>query len=791
LFPPFDAMPPLIILPEMSRDISWRSLIQLDERPYRWSKLGGHMQATHRRLAGIACSLVLLCGAAFFGGQLRRTATANDISAYATSIAEVTNCEIPTEFEQSMVILASTAIESTAALSAFTSMVRKLPLAKPLAHPPVLFKGLKVLLLEDAGILKRSFWSSQDENFENPKAINYEKMAARSGFSLDPAMVEAWTNGFQGLDGGWSYDNREDVGLGGIGFDRDDFTYVSIFDLCATQEQAKAIFLLQSQRVLPSVPMVVSPGNPCLEKFKAMLGQASIVFANGGNPDFLGYVLKRFAPELGQAIADRVQSGSILYQGRSAGAMAASRDFAMTYEPSPLLAEILLDGDTAGLSLAGKCSLRPHASQNLWNIPSNVFGYAVGHTVVRVANGDGLYCDHGTCRVVGKTSRAESDAFAESGLHLERVVEAYRFAYNGFHPPRPNFVSSSTPETPNCRLVLSGKKPLVALASSGLEDPDAKEAFRSLVRALPTKDYADGKQNLFAGLKVLILDDAAFLSDSFWNPLNADFANPDALTYVKSGMLTSPEDVSEFTDGYSGLDPGWITDVECAGSCGGVGDFGFDIGAFARVSAFDICATMEQKKALFQLQVRGVLPQVDMTVAGSDCIKQFRAMLEEASILIASSGNPDLLGFVYKIFAPSLGEEIVARVNSGSLTFLGLGAAAMAFGHNFAATASPRPSLQKLLKGSMDGLKLAGQCAVIPGWDEEKRLWDITSSLFEDAINAVDMIGLPDGAVLLCKAQTCEIRGSARSRPERALDGPDTPGAHRGRLVDVMSATFS
>ena len=71
-----------------------------------------------------------------------------------------------------------------------------------------------------------------------------------------------------------------------------------------------------------------------------------------------------------------------------------------------------------------------------------------------------------------------------------------------------------------------------------------------------------------------------------------------------------------------------------------------------------------------------------------------------------------------------------------------------------------------------------------------------------------DDFRLPDGALLLCRRQSCEsetewngvlicfggsseviylsrIRGSVRQRPARVLDGPDSPGTHRGRLADA------
>ena len=86
----------------------------------------------------------------------------------------------------------------------------------------------------------------------------------------------------------------------------------------------------------------------------------------------LGFVLKKFAPQLAELIQKRVQEGTLLYMGRSAGGMVGGSDFALTYEPSPVLTTTLLGKDTTGLALAGKCALRPHIKNHLWDIPSKV-----------------------------------------------------------------------------------------------------------------------------------------------------------------------------------------------------------------------------------------------------------------------------------------------------------------------------------------------------------------------------------------------------------------------------------
>ena len=110
-----------------------------------------------------------------------------------------------------------------------------------------------------------------------------------------------------------------------------------------------------------------------LLRIKRKLEEVDVIFSNGGNPDLLGrlllfkcrlkssgFVLMKFAPMLGELIVERVRSGQLLYLGRSAGAMVGSKDFGATYEPMPLLLELLLKGDTKGLALAGRCVPRPH-----------------------------------------------------------------------------------------------------------------------------------------------------------------------------------------------------------------------------------------------------------------------------------------------------------------------------------------------------------------------------------------------------------------------------------------------
>lgn len=679
---------------------------------------------------------------------------------------EVIDCQLTEKDQHSMVMLLSTTMQGPVALNAFFTMLRKLPTGE-LEH------NHKVLLLEDPGFLKSAFWNSDDPNFGQEQGMNYQKMKRRAGLRISAEKVEEWTRGFEGMDGGWTSDNALDQTLSSI-FDHNAFSYVSVFDLCASEAQAQALFELQSQHIVPSVSMTIDQQNPCIEEFRQALDKVSIIFVNGGNPDLVGFVLRKFAPAIGQMISDKVRSGSLIYMGRSAGAMVASVNFAYTYEPMPMLEEALLKGDTSGLKLAGNCAIRPHYKNLLWNIPTRVLQQALGEVGVLTENGEGLACDQGHCMMVGTKSREGEDIFKGPSQHLPRILKAYEFAYKGYKPPRPDFVTSCRPLAPQCEDVQHlPNTSLVLLASSNLAESDAQEAFQSLLASAPRK-----------GSEVLVLDDAALLSKSFWDSSDEDFAR--ALNYIKAGLSTSPELVREATQGFTSMDVGW---TECFGCEDGALP-GFNVEDFTRVSVFDKCATEEQKEALFRVQSQGQLPEVSMTLENDECLDSLEEMLEKVSVLVMSSGNPDLLGYVYKVFAQRFTAKITKRVREGSLIFVGLGAGAMFGGENFALTTAPSPMILELLHGNMKGLQLTGRCAVRPGWNNDDRLWDMTSSLYANAVGNMDIIGLQNGDVLACLRGRCAVRGRTKKRGATTLDC-DQPSVHRGRINNEMARAFS
>eukprot|EP00913_Durusdinium_trenchii_P011689 g10977.t1 len=319
--------------------------------------------------------------------------------------------------------------------------------------------------------------------------------------------------------------------------------------------------------------------------------------------------------------------------------------------------------------------------------------------------------------MVGKNSREGFDIFSQPTSHLPRVFEAYKFAYKKYVPPRPNLVSTCRPAAPQCGHSGLTEQSMLMLASSNFEDPDAKEwgmvSIRSsghLKMGIGQSSVKDAFQSLLDlqskqhRSKVLVLDDAAFLTSAFWDERNPAFSRADGVNYLNAGLKTSQKLVREATGG--------IQCTECK-----LGLPGFPAEVFSHASAFDRCATDEQKKALFQLQSQGIAPKVQMgSLAHPECLQELEQLLEESSVLLVNSGNVDFLGYVYKTFA---------------------------------LTAAPRVELlQMLLMGDMQGLGLAGHCALRPHWSNKTRLWDITSSLYANAVGGIDIVGLQDGDVL-------------------------------------------
>lgn len=147
---------------------------------------------------------------------------------------------------------------------------------------------------------------------------------------------------------------------------------------------------------------------PYKDLFPDLLFNTSLVTVNGGNADFVTFALTKFVPRLSDDIRKKVREGSMVYMGRSAGAMAGAADVGLSVEASSSLTDNLLRCQAGsdlknlqGMTLAGRCAIRPHYAKGTWDIASEVYERSKGLNVVRMPNGEGMMCVGAECKMVG------------------------------------------------------------------------------------------------------------------------------------------------------------------------------------------------------------------------------------------------------------------------------------------------------------------------------------------------------------------------------------------------------
>jgi len=237
---------------------------------------------------------------------------------------------------------------------------------------PALYKGLTALLISDACYLKR--------------------------FEKDPWPCESFKSTF--LDLGFEATKVSEV----------DLFEVVVANLDHTEAQTYANIqgdfrkLLNSSSTDDNFPdisglksYVAQQGawQPLVELFESV----DVIAVSGGSPDFLKFAMS-LSPYVKEYVAKAVGEGRIVYTGRSAGAMVAGVDSALTTEMMPRLWEHL--GITRhGLGLAGSCAIRPHYNAHTWDKASEVYEQTLDINVVRMPNGEGLMCKGMDCKMVG------------------------------------------------------------------------------------------------------------------------------------------------------------------------------------------------------------------------------------------------------------------------------------------------------------------------------------------------------------------------------------------------------
>lgn len=324
---------------------------------------------------------------------------------------------------------------------------------------PNLYKGLTAVVLWDPCYLKASFWNAAHDNFG--RYDNYIKMTETLAGAkrdvlprTDPKLArdsgKVW--GWDGLEDGYCEDFTPWL-TDELGFEPELVHRISIFDRLASLNLTKIAFRVQKTTMDDRDQLLADVINQEIVAAKAeidrqlsqedrseagdlrrLFEEASVICLNGGNPDFLKFVLMELAAPLTKTWLHRVQQGKTIFLGRSAGSMVGGADIGLTSEPNPLLLEYLLPrahGLHHGLQLVGSCSIRPHYSPQ-WDLVSALFQALRSELVVRVGNDEALLCMDGRCKMVGKLSVQGEEPLSKTQMHrLIRAFEGAR-AQTGF-----------------------------------------------------------------------------------------------------------------------------------------------------------------------------------------------------------------------------------------------------------------------------------------------------------------------------------------------------------------------
>jgi len=361
---------------------------------------------------------------------------------------EAVDCGMDAATDASLLLLTSTGLRGDNLKHAFRQLVLQLPddawaadgaakktaarareppaLAKAGWAEPELYQGLDVLVLEDACFLKRATWDESHPNFNNSHRGGINHLTA--GFTTDPALFRPFLGRAVPLDRGWCVDWAQSSWgcLGGLGFEAARIRHLSLFDKLAPDELKRTVLQLQTEGgpATPAAQQAADPNSAAFAEASSALKAADIVVLNGGNPDFLAFVLTRFAKPLGDILRARAKAGSLVLLGRSAGSMVPAADVGLSFEPSPPLLEQLLHGSTAGMGLAGSCSVRPHYREQ-WLLAAMVYGKLRSLNVVLMPNGEGLQCLRADCRMAGRTSAQGKRLCLHPPHNLGRLARAF------------------------------------------------------------------------------------------------------------------------------------------------------------------------------------------------------------------------------------------------------------------------------------------------------------------------------------------------------------------------------
>ncbi|CAE8603053.1 unnamed protein product [Polarella glacialis] len=291
-------------------------------------------------------------------------------------------------------------------------------------YEPELFSGLQIVIVEDGCFVKDSFWNKENPDFHS--GTNYQI----SGMTTSIELVRPFLG--RGLDVGWcaNYSQSKAGYFVALGFEAHRIRHVSLWDRLAGDSLKTQVFeLLTTSRARGSMTadLEAETGSSEATAVVDLLRSADILHVNGGHPDFTQFVFKQFAREFLLPVVQRVKEGSVVYTGQSAGSMMGGADVGLSLQ-APIFRDMVKRGDTTGLSLAGRCAVRPHdegSAGSLWDLASAVYGKLKGLMVVRLPNAEALMCARGQCSVVGATGKPAASVISGQEPNLERLAEVF------------------------------------------------------------------------------------------------------------------------------------------------------------------------------------------------------------------------------------------------------------------------------------------------------------------------------------------------------------------------------
>eukprot|EP00401_Gymnodinium_catenatum_P042052 CAMPEP_0117606558 /NCGR_PEP_ID=MMETSP0784-20121206/79773_1 /TAXON_ID=39447 /ORGANISM="" /LENGTH=435 /DNA_ID=CAMNT_0005409641 /DNA_START=21 /DNA_END=1329 /DNA_ORIENTATION=+ len=363
----------------------------------------------------------------------------------------------------------------------------------------------------------------------------------------------------------------------------------------------------------------------------------------------------------------------------------------------------------------------------------------------------------------------------------------------------------------NCSMGFESSSSLLLLTSSGfgswanysfVPEPKLIRAFRELVLRLPDaawdgdgaaiKQKAVGRgmtsldvmglrePDLYEGLNVVVIEDACFLKNSFWNEADKDFDIPGdvGINYLTTNMKTSVELVRQFFD--EGLDSGWCAN-HSSKEPGSFVSLGFERHRIHHISLWDQLADTELKEAVFQVRVGAEAPAwVHDAKAnrGGAAAVALAQLLRSADVLVVNGGSVDFIKYVLTKFAVDVMEPAVVSAREGSLVYFGESAGSMVASADIGLTIEGPPHIfEKLLHINTTGIGLSGRCAIRP--HDYGRLWDLSSATY-GVMKGIHVVRLADQEALRCIGTACHMVGTTGKEDL----GPGDPNL--ARLVDAL-----